>query len=600
MENTKKIKTRDEIEPKYKWAIDKIYSNESLWEEDFSKLKELTPKLSHYEGKLSDGKELFNFLKLDEEISRLAEKLHIYAHCRADEDTANTKYQALWNKIVSFIPQINAEKSFFLPEILAMDEKHLLKEIENIPELKIYSFAINDILNLKPHTLSKGEERILAAVSDSLEAPANIFNILSNADMTFPKIKDESGIEVELSDKNYSIYITSKDRRVREDAFKTLFSTYEKFKNTFATSLTSSMKAFIFNSQMRKYSSSLESSLKPNNIPLEVYYKTIETINNNLSALHRYVKIKKQLLGLEEIHMYDLYVPIINTPDIEVSYEDGVKLIEKGLNPLGEDYLKIFKGGIKEGWVDVYENKCKRGGAYSTGSYDTMPYILLNYHNKINDVSTLAHEMGHSIHSYYSNKTQPYIYSNYTLFCAEVASITNECILIDYLIKNEQDKLKKLYYINNELEQIRTTVFRQVMFAEFEMITQGELEKGTPLTSEELCNIWHDLNVKYFGPEMIVDKEIDMEWARIPHFYYNFYVYQYATGFAAANSFSERILKGEEGALENYISFLKSGGSDYPINLLKKAGVDMTTSKPMEDTINRFNELLDMLEETIS
>lgn len=599
MKNEQKIKSREEIEQNYKWQINKIYKNDSLWEEDFSKLKNLVPKLSTYEGKLKHGEELLSFFKLDEEIGRLAEKLHIYAHCRADEDTSNTKYQSLWSKIVSFVPQINGEKAFFLPEILSLEEDHLLREVKRVPGLELYTFVVENILSLKPHTLSKGEEKILASVSDTLEAPANIFNMLSNADMTFPKVKNEEGEEVELSDKNYSIYITSKDRDVRHEAFKALFSTYEKFKNTLATSLTSSMKAFIFTSQMRGYSSSLESSLKPNNIPVEVYHKTVETINNNLSALHRYVSLKKKMLKLDEIHMYDLYVPIIDTPDIKVAYEEGVELIGKGLAPLGKEYLSIFNEGIEEGWVDVYENKGKRGGAYSTGSYDTMPYILLNYHNKVNDVSTLAHEMGHSIHSYYSKTAQPYVYSNYTLFCAEVASITNECILIDYLIKNEKDKMKKLYFINTELEQIRTTVFRQVMFAEFEMLAQGKLEEGIPLTSEELCDLWHNLNVKYFGPEMIVDKEIDMEWARIPHFYYNFYVYQYATGYAAANSFAEKILKGEEGALESYISFLKSGGSDYPINILKKSGVDMTTSKPMEETIKRFNELLTMLEENL-
>lgn len=326
----------------------------------------------------------------------------------------------------------------------------------------------------------------------------------------------------------------------------------------------------------------------------------VNTINKNLTSLHRYVDIKKRLLGLDEIHMYDLYVSVIDDAEFNVEYEEGVELCEKALEPLGQEYLDIFREGIKEGWIDVYENKGKRGGAYSSGSYNSMPYVLLNYSNQVNDVSTLAHEMGHSIHSYYSRKTQPYIYADYVLFCAEVASTTNECLLMDYLIKNEKDKAKRLFLINQQLEGIRTTVFRQTMFAEFELLTHEKMEQGESLSSEELCRIYHDLNVKYFGESMVVDKGIDMEWSRIPHFYRDFYVYQYVTGFAAANSFSQIILNGTEGDVERYKGFLKAGGSDYPINILKDAGVDMTTPKPLEDTIRRFDELLDMLEKEIS
>jgi len=322
-------------------------------------------------------------------------------------------------------------------------------------------------------------------------------------------------------------------------------------------------------------------------------------VNKNIKSLHKYVEVKKQLLGLDEIHMYDLYVPIIETADFNIEYEEGIRICQEALKPLGDEYLAIFNEGINEGWIDVYENKGKRGGAYSSGSYNSMPYVLLNYNNQINDVSTLAHEMGHSIHSYYSRKHQPYIYADYVLFCAEVASTTNECLLMDYLIKNEKDKNKRLYLINQQLEGIRTTVFRQTMFAEFELITHEKIEKGEALSSEQLCELYHELNVKYFGPTMIVDKEIDMEWSRIPHFYRDFYVYQYVTGFAAANSFSEIILKGHLQDIEKYKCFLKAGGSDYPINILKMAGVDMTTPKPLEDTINRFNQLLDMLENEI-
>ncbi|WP_027625284.1 oligoendopeptidase F [Clostridium lundense] len=599
MVETKKLKSREEIDANSKWKIEKIYENIQLWEEDFENLKKVTPEISKFEGKLNSAKDLLSYLKLEEEILRLGEKLSVYAHCRSDEDTTNTTFQSLKSKIDSFFTEMLSKMAFFTPEILSIPEDTLLKELDELPELKIYKTLIKDILKSKPHTLSKNEENIMASVSECLEAPGNIYSMLSNADITFPKIKDEHKKEVELTDKNYSVYISSKNRKVRKEAFKALFSTYEKYKNTFATSLTSSIKGFIFNSKMRKYNSSLESSLKPNDIPVEVYNKTVETINNNLSSLHRYVKIKKKLLKLDDIHMYDLYVPIIDTPNVHIEFEKAIKIVEEGLNPLGSEYLNIFNEGIKEGWIDIYENKGKRGGAYSSGSYDTMPYVLLNYNYKLNDVSTLAHEMGHSIHTYYSKKNQPYVYSNYTLFCAEVASTTNECLLLNHLINNEKDKNMKLYFINQQLEQIRTTVFRQVMFAEFEKLTHEKLEAGNALTSEDLCNIWHELNVKYFGEEMVVDSEIDMEWSRIPHFYSDFYVYQYATGYAAANSFAKKILAKEENALEKYIAFLKSGGSDYPINILKKAGVDMSTSTPMEDTIKRFNELLDMMENTI-
>lgn len=341
----------------------------------------------------------------------------------------------------------------------------------------------------------------------------------------------------------------------------------------------------------------MEYSLKPNDIPLSVYDNVIGTVNNNLkTSLHRYVDVKKKLLKLDEIHMYDLYVPVVDTPKDHIEFERAIEIAKEGLKPLGKEYLDIFDSGIKDGWIDVFENKGKRGGAYSFGCYDSMPYVLLNYNYEINDVSTLVHEMGHSIHSYYSRKTQPFIYASYTLFCAEVASTTNECLLINHLINTEEDENKKLYFINQQLEQIRTTVFRQVMFAEFEKITHESIENGKPLSAEDFCKIWHDLNVKYFGPDMIVDKEIDMEWSRIPHFYSDFYVYQYATGYAAANSFSSMILKEGESAVKKYKEFLKSGGSDYPIDILKKGGVDMTTPKPLEDTIDTFNKLLDMLD----
>ena len=590
------LKKREEIDDKYKWKIDKVYKSIEDFEKDFEEVKKEAVKLQDYSGKLTNGETILEYLKLNEKVSRKVENLFIYAHLKSDEDTSNATYQALMSKRDIYMAEFSSYTAFFVPEILALDDKFIMDEIDRIEEMHQYKFLFEDILKEKPHILSKEMEELLASASDCLDAPSAIHNMLTNADMTFGKIKDEEGNEVELTEGNYSSFIRSKDRNVRKAAFEKLFSEYEKFKNTLATSLTASIKTFNFNSKVRKYESALEASLQPNNIPLDVYKNAVKVMNDNVSSLHRYVKIKKELLNLDEIHMYDLYVPIIETQKEKVEFNDGVKIVLEALKPLGEEYLDIFKGGINDGWIDIYENKGKRGGAYSWGGYDTMPYVLLNYNNELEDVSTLAHEMGHSIHSYYSRKEQPYHYAGYTLFCAEVASTTNEKLLIHHLIEKENDEKKKLSLINTELEQIRTTVFRQLMFAEFELYTHESLEKGIPLTSEDYSKAWHELNVKYFGPEMIVDENIDIEWARIPHFYSDFYVYQYATGYAAASAFANAILEGKVNAVEKYKGFLKSGGSDYPIEILKKAGVDMTTKEPLEATIKRFNELLDMIE----
>ncbi|HEY8889209.1 MAG TPA: oligoendopeptidase F [Clostridium sp.] len=599
MSESNKLKTRDEIDSACKWKVENLYKSSMLWEEDFEILKTKAPEMLRFSGKLDSAENLLSFLENNVEIERLLDKLLVYAHLRGDEDTAKAEFQVLKNKIDAYGAEVSSFTAFFIPELLSLSEGAVDEAINKLPELKVYEFYLKDILDQKAHTLSAEGEKLLASVSDCLNAPGNIFSMLTDADMTFPNIKDEKGNEVEFTEGNYSSFIKSKDRRVRKDAFETLFGTYKGFSNALTTALTSSIKNFIFNSKTRNYTSAIESSLKPNNIPVEVYQNVVDTINNNLSSLHKYVSLKKKLLGLDEIHMYDLYVPIVETEEDHIKYEDAVSIALEGIKPLGQEYLDIFKEGINDGWVDVFQNKGKRSGAYSWGCYDSMPYVLLNYNYQLNDVSTLAHEMGHSIHSYYSRKNQPYIYSRYELFCAEVASITNECLLIDYLIKNETDKKKRLFLINQQLEGIRTTVFRQCMFAEFEKITHEKIEQGCPLAPEDMCRIYHDLNVKYFGEDMVVDDGIDMEWARIPHFYNDFYVYQYITGFAAANSFSKMITYEGESAVERYIEFLKSGGSDYPINILKKAGVDMSTPKPLEDTIRRFDELLEMLEKEI-
>lgn len=600
MSDLKVLKKREEIEAKDKWKLEEIFASDEEWENAFKELKEEAPSLKEFEGKLNNKENIKEFLDKYVDLGIKAETIYIYAHLKCDEDTSNSKYQAMMNKVDAYMAEYASYTAYFVPEILSQEESLIRDIINNNEELKTYKFMFEDILKEKPHILSKSEEELLTSVSDCLDAPSSIHNMLTNADMRFGDIIDEDGEKVELIEGNYSSFIKSKDRKVRKEAFETLFGKYKNLENTFATTLSSSIKNFNFAAKIRKYNSALEASLKPNDIPLEVYKNAVNTIDANLKSLHRYVSLKKKLLGLDEMHMYDLYVPVIEIPKEHIEFNKAVDMVVEGLKPLGNEYLDIFKSGVQNGWIDIYQNKGKRGGAYSWGGYKTMPYVLLNYNYELHDVSTLAHEMGHSIHSYYSRKEQPYIYAGYTLFCAEVASTTNEALLIHHLINKEEDKNKKLYLINQELEQIRTTVFRQLMFAEFELYTHESLEKGIPLTAEDYNKAWHDLNVKYFGPDMVVDNEIDIEWARIPHFYSDFYVYQYATGYAAASAFAKAILEGKGEAVPKYINFLKSGGSDYPIEILKNAGVDMTTSKPLEATIERFNELLDMLDKEIN
>ena len=591
------VRARNEIEDKYKWKLDKIYSSEEEWEKSFEAIKKEAPKLMEFAGKLDNKDNILRYFELSEQIGREIEKLYVYAHMKSDEDTTNQKNQGRMNKIDAYMAEYSSYNAYFVPEILSLKDGFIEDLINNDERFKKYIFLLKDIIKEKPHILTKEMEQLLALASDCLDAPDSIYSMLTNADMRFGNIKDETGKEVELTEGNYSIFIKSKDREMRKNAFKQLFGKYKEFENTIATTLTSNVKTFNFTAKVRNYKSPLNASLDPNSIPVSVYENAIKTMDDNIESLHRYVKIKKKLLNLDEIHMYDLYVPVIEVEKENIEFDEAVKIANEALAPLGKEYLDIFNQGINSGWIDIYENKGKKSGAYSWGGYDTMPYVLLNYNYELNDVSTLVHEMVHSIHSYYSRKNQPYIYAVYTLFCAEIASTTNEALLIHHLIDKEKDKNKKLFLINQELEQIRTTVFRQLMFAEFELFIHNALNNGESLTASEYNNKWHELNVKYFGPEMIVDEDIDIEWARIPHFYSDFYVYQYATGYAAACAFANSILNKDKDAVSKYTGFLKRGGSMYPIDILKEAGVDMTTSEPLEATIKRFNELLDILEE---
>lgn len=590
------LSAREEIQTEYKWQVEDIYANEELWQDDFKKVKDDLPDMVDYKGTLAQSAEkLAACLKLRDEINIICGKLFAYARLHRDENSANAKYQALVGKTEGLLAEAGAATAFIEPEILAMSED-TLSAFRNEPSLTDYNFYFDNLARQKEHILSPAEEEILSLSAEVTQASENIFNMLAHADIKFPELTGEDGKTITLSEGRYRSLIMSSDRRVRKDAFTGLFGTYNDFHNTFAATLAGNVKKSIFYARIRKYNSTLESALSEGNIPLTVYTSLIDTVNKNLAPLHRYVTLKKKALQLDSIHMYDLYTPLAKEVNFDIAYADGQKLVRDALAPLGPEYANILNKGLVSGWIDVYENKGKQTGAYSWGVYSVHPFVLLNYNDRLEDVSTLAHEMGHAIHSHYSQANQPFSKSQYTIFTAEVASTTNEILLNDYLLKNTTDKQKKLYLINQYLEMVRATVYRQTMFAEFEKDIYDKAESGETLTADLLDQMWHELNTKYYGTDIVVDKEIDIEWARIPHFYWNFYVYQYVTGYAAATTLADKMLHEGAGAQERYIGFLKSGGSDYPINILKNAGVDMSTPQPVELTLNKFSYMLDELE----
>ncbi len=592
-----KLPKRDEIDPKYKWKLEDIYDSQEKWEEDFIKVKELSKEITGYKGTLGQSADkLLECLKLRDHMLSINDNLFVYARMRKDEDNSNPTYQALSDRAVALYTEVTASISFIEPEIISIPEETLKHYMDTNSELQLYRQHIDEILRQKKHILSQKEEEILALAGDMADAPSDIFTIFNNADLKFPFIKDENGNDVELTKGRYISFLESTDRRVRKDAFNALYDTYGKYKNTLATMLSSNVKRNRFFSTVRKYNSSLEYSLDSDNISVDVYDNLIDVVNKNLPLLQRYLKLRKKALKLDELHMYDLYVPLVQESKKNISYEEALDMVRKGLEPLGPEYLKYLEEGFTSGWIDVYENEGKTSGAYSWGAYKTHPYVLLNYQGTVNDVFTIAHEMGHALHSFYTNKTQPYVYSHYRIFVAEVASTVNENLLMNYLLANTADKKEKAYLLNHYLEEFRGTVFRQVMFAEFEKIIHSKAEQGEPLTAQSLCNIYKELNQKYFGNDVVLDPGIEMEWARIPHFYSSFYVYKYATGFSAATSITKQILEEGKPAVDRYIEFLSSGCSDYPLNLLKKAGVDLSTPKPVEDAMSVFEQSLNELE----
>lgn len=592
---------RSEIPDQYKWHLDDIYANDELWQQDFDKLKNSLGQITQFTGKLKNSsQDLLDCLKGQDELGIIGGRLYAFARMHRDENTADAKYQSMTAKLESLLAEAGAAAAFVEPEILALPDATLTKFRQQEEGLKEYSFYFENLARQKKHVLSPAEEALLSKVSDVTQASENTFNMLAHADLEFPQTIDEQGHLVQLSEGRYSLFIRSSDRNVRQQAFLNLFKTYHHYRNTFASTLNGNVKKNIFYAKIRNYASTLESALKSDNVPTEVYDNLITTVHKNLAPLHRYVALKKKFLKLSEIHMYDLYTPLVHNVKFPLPYAEGLKLVCTGLKPLGPEYANILDKGLTSGWIDVYENKGKQTGAYSWGNYGTHPFVLLNYNNRYDDVSTLAHEMGHAIHSYYSQDNQPYSTSGYTIFCAEVASTTNEILLLHHMLNTTTDKKIKLYLINQYLEQVRATVYRQTMFAEFEKILYEESEKGEVFTADSLETLWHDLNVAYYGPDIVVDKELDIEWARIPHFYSEFYVYQYVTGYSAATTLAEKIMKEGQPAQEKYINFLKSGGSDYSLNILKQAGVDMSSPKPIEITLNKFSTMLDEMEKLLA
>lgn len=596
----KQLPKREEVPEALTWDLTTIFPTDEAWETEYENLRKELPKIETFQNTLHESAErLLDLLQLQDQLSERLGKLYVYAHLRYDQDTTNSFYQGMNQKAESLLAFASSQMSYIVPEILQIGEETLRRFLKENESLQLYEKTLDEIIRQQDHFLSEKEEKILSEASEALQTAGNTFGMLNNADLTFPTIKDEEGNEVELTHGRYIQFLESTQRDVRKQAFKAMYDTYGKYKNTFASTLSGAVKKNNFYAKVRRYNSARQAALDRNNIPESVYDQLVEAINEKLPLLHRYTALRKQVLNLDDLHMYDLYVPLIQDVDMKLSYEEAQTHVLQSLTPLGEDYVGIVKEGFDNRWVDVVENKGKRSGAYSSGTYGTNPFILMNWQDNVNNLYTLTHEFGHSVHSYYTRKHQPYRYGNYSIFVAEVASTLNEALLSEYLLKELKDEKERLYILNHFLEGFRATVFRQTMFAEFEHTIHQLDQEGRPLTADGLSEIYYDLNKKYFGEAIVIDDEIALEWARIPHFYYNYYVYQYATGYAAATSLSAQILEEGEEAVERYKNFLKAGSSDYPIEVLKRAGVDMTKKDPILEALDVFEEKLTTFEQLL-
>ena len=600
MMTDRKLNTREEADARYKWAIEDLYKDDEDWKRDYELLKSRIPELTKFRGRLGESAEvLLSMQKLSDELNQLLEKIYVYANQRLHENTDNSTYQNLASQAQGLLVELSESLSFVEPELMELPDGIIETFLDENEEFSVYRQYFENIIRQKKHVLPTEQEQLLAAMGEVAESPKDIFSMFNNADIRFPEITGEDGHPVQVTHGRYMSLMQSRNRQVRKDAFEAMYGVYGDWRNTLAAMYRANVKQEAFLAKAHKYTSDLEAALDGSHIPVKVYEQLIEAVHESMPLMYRYMKLRKKLLGVEELHMYDLYVPVIEQDHSEIPFEQAKKTVLEGLAPMGEEYLHLLREGFDHGWIDVYENQGKRTGAYSWGAYGTHPYVLLNYQGTLHDVFTLAHEMGHALHSWYSDEHQPYIYAGYRIFVAEVASTCNEALLIHYLMEQSKkagDQKKTMYLINYFLEQFRTTLFRQTMFAEFEKITHGLQEQGETLTADRLCEIYYDLNKLYFGEEICVDQEIAMEWARIPHFYTPFYVYQYATGFSAAIALSKQILEQGAPAVEQYKKFLKGGSSMYPLELLKMAGVDMEQKAPVQDALAVFAQYLDEME----
>lgn len=593
----KKIPVRSEADPKYTWALEDVYANNDLWKADLEKARALPAQLAAYKGHLGDSaQKLLEFLQLGDSISVLFDSLYGYAQRRSDEDTANSLYQGMTSQAMSAMVAVDAASSFETPELLAIPDDKLEQFYKDEPALETYRLALTRIRNKRAHILSDAEEKLLAAAGEMSQAPDSVYSVFADADLKFPAATDKDGNSHPVTHGTYIPLMHSADRVLRKSAFESLYSVYGQFRNTAAALLSAQVKQLKFYADARKYDSTLQASLDGNYVPTEVYTNLISAVHENMAPMYRYVDLRRKLLGVDELHMYDLYTPIVSDVDVDIPYEEAKQTVYDALACMGDDYRAILKEGFDNRWIDVYENVGKCSGAYSAG-LRKHPYVLLNYSGTLDSMFTLAHEMGHAIHSYLSNKHQPVAYSNYSIFVAEVASTCNEALLMQHLLKTTKDKKRRAYLINYFLEQFRTTLYRQTMFAEFELEINRRNERGESLTAESLNALYHELNHQYFGDDIVIDKEIDLEWARIPHFYYDYYVYQYATGYSAAIALSRRILKEGAPAVKDYIHFLSGGCSTDPISLLRGAGVDMASTTPIHEALQLFDELITEMEQ---
>lgn len=587
---------RSDIPNTYKWHVNDIYADEAAWSEACTAFKKQLPTLKAMHGTLTNAANLAKALKLQDELSQMLEKIYAYARLQQDADNTDQHLQALAGEAEGLAAAFSSANAFLEPEMLALGNEKVETMLQSDPALAEYKFYITNLLRISSHILSADKEALFAESRLALSSSATSFRSLVSADMKFPAIVDGEGKETSVSEGNYLLNMTSADRTLRKNSFCGLMGTYHQYRNTLASTLTGNARAAYFNAKVHNYTDTLEAALNEDNIPTSLYEGLIQTVHDNFAPLHEYMQLKKDVLGYDELHPYDIYMPLAkNAADsFACTFPEACARVEAALAPLGEEYVKTLHKGLTEGWIDTYENKGKRSGAYSWGVYGVHPFVLLNYQPRYNSISTIAHEMGHALHSYYSSQSQTYINADYTIFCAEVASTTNENLLLEHTLKQATDE-QKIYLLNQFLEAVRTTVYRQVQFAEFEKFIHSEITAGRSLQAEKLENYWLEINRQYYGPALTVDEELASEWSRIPHFYTPFYVYKYATGYSAATAFSSAILSEGQEAVDKYLGFLHAGGSDYSLNILKNAGVNLTTPQPVTVTLQKFANKLQEL-----